>query len=135
VKKAAAAKKLAAAKADSLKKLAAKADSAKRAQTTTTLSTPRIKARSAAIWLLADPTALAAFTSGATHMGGVLGTSKRGDLQKQIDALAPFLARAGISYAEFKAALQESGVEVYDENGRMLPDMLRKFTGVNFGGH
>ena len=129
VRKASAAKKLAAAKADSLKKVAAKADSMKRAQG----SSPRIKARSAAIWLLADANAMEAFNSGATHMGGVLGKQRRGDLQKQIDAMQPFLARAGITYAEFKTVAQESGVNLFDEFGRMVPDSLKKLTGISFG--
>jgi len=125
VKKAAAAKK-AAAKTDSLKKAAVKADSLKRAQ-----GSSRTKARSAAIWLLADPTARNTFTDGATHMGGVLGTKRMGDLQTQINTLQPFLAKAGLTYAQFKEVMQESGIKVYDEFGRMVPDSLRKFTGVS----
>jgi hypothetical protein len=130
IKRAAAAKKLAAAKADSLKRVAATADSIKRTQGTT-----KTKARSAAIWLLADVTARQKFTDGATHMGGVLGKQKKGNLQTQIDVLQPFLARAGVSYDQFKAVMNESGINVYDEFGRMIPDSLVKFTGVNFGAH
>ena len=128
IRKAAAAKKLAAAKADSLKKVAAKADSMKRAQ-----GSVKTKVRFATIAFLGDATALEKFTSGATHMGGVLGKQRRGDLQKQIDALTPFLSKAGITYAEFKAVAQESGVNLFDEYGRMLPDSLKRLTGISFG--
>lgn len=132
VKKAATAKKAKAdslkkiAKADSLKKAAATADSMKRAQ-----GSNKTKARSAAIWLFADPTGRSKLTDGATHMGGVLGTKRMGDLQSQIDALQPFLKRAGLTYDQFKAVMQESGIKVYDESGRMVPDSLKKFTGVS----
>ena len=129
LKKAATAKK-AAAKADSLKKVAAQADSIKRTQ-----GTAKSKARSAAIWLLADANARAIFTDGATHMGGVLGKQKKGNLQTQIDALQPYLTRAGLTYDQFKAVMGESGIKVYDDLGRMVPDSLIKFTGVNFGAH
>jgi hypothetical protein len=129
IKKAAAAKK-AAAKADSLKKVAVAADSTKRAQ-----GSNKTKARSAAIWLFADANARQAFSDGATHMGGVLGKKRMGDLQTQINTLQPFLTRAGLTYDQFKAAMQESGIKVYDEFGRIMPDSLMKFTGVNFGGH
>jgi len=117
-------------KADSLKKIAANADSMKRAQ-----GTDKSKARSAAIWLLADANARQTFTDGATHMGGVLGKKRMGDLQTQINTLQPFLTRAGLTYDQFKAVLQGSGVNVFDEFGRIVPDSLGKFTGVNFGAH
>jgi hypothetical protein len=132
IKKAALAKKAKAdslkkvARADSLKKAAAKEDSIKRAE-----NSNRTKARSAAIWLFADPGMRSKFTDGATHMGGVLGTKRMGDLQSQIDALTPFLKRAGITYDEFKAVMQESGIKIFDEYGRMVPDSLKKFTGVS----
>ena len=118
--------KRAVAKADSLKKAGAKADSLKRVH-----ATNRTKARSAAIWLFADPTARNTFMDGATHMGGVLGKKRMGDLQTQINALQPFLARAGLTYAQFKDVMQQSGIKVYDEFGRIMPDSLRKFTGVS----
>jgi serine/threonine-protein kinase len=129
IKQAATAKK-AAAKADSLKKVAATADSMRRAQ-----GTNKTRARSAAIWLLADANARQTFTDGATHMGGILGKKRMGDLQTQISTLQPFLARAGLTYDQFKAVMGESGINVYDEFGRIVPDSLRKFTGVNFGAH
>ncbi len=127
IKRAAAAKKVAA-KNDSLKKAAAQADSAKR-----TLGSNKTKARSAAIWMLADATARQSFNDGSTHMGGLLNKRRMGDLQTQITTLQPFLARAGITYDQFKAVMQESGINVYDEFGRIVPDSLIKFTGVNFG--
>jgi serine/threonine protein kinase len=129
IKQAAAAKK-AAAKADSLRKVAAAADSAKRAQ-----GSNKTKARSAVIWMLADANARQAFNDGATHMGGLLKKKRMGDLQTQISTLQPFLTRAGLTYDQFKAVMQESGTSVYDEFGRMVPDSLAKFTGVNFGSH
>jgi serine/threonine-protein kinase len=129
IKQAATAKK-ATAKADSLKKVAATADSMKRAQ-----GSNKTRARSAAIWLLADANARQTFTDGATHMGGILGKKRMGDLQTQISTLQPFLARAGLTYDQFKAVMGESGINVYDEFGRIVPDSLRKFTGVNFGAH
>jgi serine/threonine-protein kinase len=125
IKKAAAAKK-AAAKADSVKKAAARADSLQRAQ-----NAIRGRARSAAIGLLADANARQAFTDGATHMGGVLGKKRMGDLQTQINALQPFLTRAGLTYDQFKAVALESGIKLFDEFGRMVPDSLRRFTGVS----
>lgn len=116
--------------ADSLKKVAATADSMRRAQ-----GSNKTKARSAAIWLLADANARQTFTDGATHMGGILGKKRMGDLQTQISTLQPFLARAGLTYDQFKAVMGESGINVYDEFGRIVPDSLRKFTGVSFGAH
>ena len=62
-------------------------------------------------------------------MGGPLGTARRGDLQTQIDAIQPFLTQAGLSYAQFKALVAESGVTLFDEYGRMVPDSLRRFAG------
>jgi serine/threonine protein kinase len=126
LKKIAAAKK-AAAKADSVKKAAAKADSVKRAQNST-----RTKARSAAIWLLADPNASKTFADGATHMGGMLGTKRTGDLQTQINALQPFLSRAGLTYAQFKDVAQEAGIKLFDEFGRMVPDSVKKLTALSY---
>ena len=125
VRKAAAAKK-AAAKADSLKKVAATADSVKHAQNTTVG-----RARTAAAGMLSNASARATFTEGATHMGGVLGTKRMGDLQTQINALVPFLTQAGLTYEQFKGVVKESGINIYDEFGRIVPDSLRRFAGVS----
>jgi serine/threonine protein kinase len=133
LKKVAAAKK---AKADSLKKVA-KADSLKRAAAVTdslnkVRNSTRTKARSAAIWLFADATARKTFTDGATHMGGVLKAKRLGDLQTQINALQPFLARAGLTYAQFKDVAQEAGINMFDEFGRMVPDSVRRLTTISY---
>jgi serine/threonine protein kinase len=114
-------------RADSLKKAAAKADSAKRAQ-----NSSRVKARSVAIWLFADPNALKTFNDGATHMGGALIKKRTGDLQTQINALQPFLTRAGVSYPEFKDAAQQAGINLFDEFGRMVPDSVKKLTALSY---
>lgn len=115
LKKVAAARKAAAAKKDSLKKL-------QDAQ-----SSPLAIARRAAAAMLADESARKAFAKGATHKGGVLGTKKTGDLQTQIDALQPFLSRAGIGYDHFKLIVQGAGISLFDEYGRMIPDALQQF--------
>jgi len=115
------------AQADSAKKAAARADSVKRVQ-----NSGKVKARSVAIWLFADPNALKTFTGGATHMGGALIKKRTGDLQTQINALQPFLARAGISYAQFKDAAQEAGISLFDEFGRMVPDSVKKLTALSY---
>jgi hypothetical protein len=120
--------------ADSLRKAraearlaAAKNDSARRSR-----DTGRANARRAARAMLGNATALAAFTKGATRMGGPLNTRRRGDLQTQIDALQPFLTSAGLTYDQFKSIVAESGVNIFDQYGRMLPDMLQRFAaGVN----
>jgi hypothetical protein len=116
------------AKADSIKKAvaaAAAADSVKRSQQTSIA-----RARSAVGALLSNAAARKQLTDGATHMGGVLGTKRLGDLQTQINALQPFLRQAGLSYEQFKGLAAESGIKVYDEFGRMVPDSLRRFAGV-----
>ena len=65
-------------------------------------------------------------------MGGPLGTRRRGDLQTQIDALQPFLTQAGLTYEQFKSIVAESGVGIFDEFGRMVPDSLQRFaSGAN----
>ena len=65
-------------------------------------------------------------------MGGVLGTQRKGDLQTQIDALQPFLTNVGLTYEQFKAIVGASGIKLFDEFGRMVPDSLRRFAaGVN----
>jgi len=115
------------ARADSLKKAAARADSAKRAQ-----NSSKVKARSVAIWLFADPNALKTFNDGATHMGGALIKKRTGDLQTQINALQPFLTRAGLSYPEFKDAAQQAGIKLFDEFGRMVPDSVKKLTALSY---
>lgn len=108
----------------------AAADSLKKAQATTTngvTESSTVKARVAARGLLDDAAARKAFTDGATHKGGVLGTQRKGDLQTQIDALAPFLSRKGLSYEQFKSIVRESGVTLFDSYGRMLPNALQQF--------
>jgi serine/threonine-protein kinase len=128
----AAAAKIAAAKADSLKKAdsvkraaAAKADSAKKV-----VQDPvRTRARSAAAGLLANAEARAAFARGATHKGGLLGSKTKGDLQTQIDALMPFLRGAGLTYEQFKDAVKGAGVTLFDAQGRMIQDSLARFAG------
>jgi serine/threonine-protein kinase len=115
------------ARAEAAKKAAAKADSIRRVQ-----ETNKINARRAASALLANANASRSFAEGATHMGGVFGTQRKGDLQTQIDALQPFLATAGLSYEQFKSIVAESGVRMFDQYGRMVPDSLRRFAaGVN----
>jgi hypothetical protein len=60
-------------------------------------------------------------------MGGPLNTRRRGDLQTQIDALSPFLISAGLTYDQFKSIVAESGVNIFDQYGRMLADSLQRF--------
>jgi hypothetical protein len=90
-----------------------------------------VRARVAAQALLSNAAALKAFTKGATHMGGVLGAQRRGDLQTQIDALAPFLAQRNLSYDQFKSIVKNSGVNLFDEFGRMLPNALQRFASAS----
>ncbi len=107
---------------DSARKALAKADSVRK---------PRQdvvgKARRAAAAMLANASALESFLKGATHMGGVLNSKRKGDLQTQINALQPFLAQAGLSYAQFKDIARGSGVNIFDAYGRIVPDALRQF--------
>jgi hypothetical protein len=65
-------------------------------------------------------------------MGGMLVKKKTGDLQTQINALQPFLTRAGLSYAQFKDAAQEAGIKLFDEFGRMVPDSVKKLTSLSY---
>ena len=65
-------------------------------------------------------------------MGGLLGAQRRGDLQTQIDALQPYLSQAGLTYEQFKGIVRESGVNLFDEFGRMLPVAMQQF--ANAGG-
>jgi serine/threonine protein kinase len=131
LKRVSAAKK---ARSDSLKKIA-KADSIKKAATAKPETIRKVadvnegKARAAAIAMMADVGARLAFMDGATHMGGMLKAKRMGDLQTQINALTPFLSRYGLTYEQFKELTQKSGVNVYDEFGRIVPDALRKFAG------
>ena len=113
---------------EAAKRAAAVSDSLRKVQETIVVG----NARRAAASMLADANALKSFTRGATHMGGVLGTQRRGDLQTQIDALQPFLTRAGLSYDQFKGLVQQSGIKLFDEFGRMIPNALQQFAG---GGH
>ena len=104
---------------------AAQADSIRRAQEAA--ASPTANARRAAAAMLSNPNATRAFERGATRMGGPLNTRRRGDLQTQIDALTPFLTSAGISYDQFKSIVAGSGVKLFDEFGRMVPDSLQRF--------
>ena len=127
----AAAAKLAAAKtdslrkADSVKRAAAKSDSLRKAQ-----DPMRVKARAAAAGLLANPGARKAFTDGATHKGGLLGSKTKGDLQTQIDALQPFLKGSGLTYEQFKEIVKASGITLFDQFGRMVPDSLQRIASL-----
>jgi serine/threonine protein kinase len=86
-----------------------------------------VRARVAAQAMLSDAAGRKAFMEGATHKGGVLGTQRKGDLQTQIDALTPFLSRAGMSYDQFKSLVRESGINLFDQFGRMLPSAMEQF--------
>jgi len=77
--------------------------------------------------MLSDAAGRKAFMDGATHKGGVLGTQRKGDLQTQIDALSPFLSRAGMSYDQFKSLVREAGINLFDQFGRMLPSAMEQF--------
>ena len=79
--------------------------------------------------MLVNASALKKFNDGATHKGGVLGSKRKGDLQTQIDALQPFLLQQGLSYQQFKDLAAKSGVNVFDEFGRMTEDGLKRFAG------
>jgi hypothetical protein len=114
-----------AARAEAAKKAAAKIDSLKKVQ-----QTPLGAAQNAVTAMLADAGARKLFTSGATHMGGVLGKQRRGDLQTQINALVPYLTQAGLGYEHFKLIVQNQGITLFDEFGRMKPDALQQFAGA-----
>jgi serine/threonine-protein kinase len=109
-------------RAEASKKAAAKNDSLRKIQ-----QTPLGAARNAAAAMLADAGARKLFTNGATHMGGVLGKQRRGDLQTQINALVPYLTQAGLGYEHFKLIVQNQGITLFDEFGRMKPDALQQF--------
>ena len=116
-------------RAEAAKKAAARRDSLKKAEEAkiAQFSSPVSKARGAVNAMLANPNASRAFAKGATHKGGVLGTKRSGDLQTQIDALQPFLQRAGIGYEQFKVLVSGTGVSLFDEYGRMIPAALQQF--------
>lgn len=116
-----------AARAAAAKRAAAVGDSLRKVQEEIVIG----NARRAAAAMLADASARNSFMDGATHKGGLLGTQRRGDLQTQIDALQPFLTRAGLTYERFKAIVQESGVKLFDEFGRMMPDVLQQFASAS----
>ena len=107
---------------DSTRKALAKADSVRRVEQDVVG-----KARRAAAVMLSNASATASFMEGATHMGGVLNKQRKGDLQTQINALQPFLTQAGLSYAQFKELARGSGVNIFDEYGRIMPDALKQF--------
>ncbi len=120
--------------ADSARKRAARAEAAKKAAAAKADSQQRqpqetnaVRARRAAGAMLLNESASRLFTRGATRTGGFLGAQRRGDLQTQIDALQPYLTQAGLTYDQFKAVVAESGVNLYDEFGRMVPDVLQQF--------
>ncbi|MEP6507057.1 MAG: protein kinase [Gemmatimonadales bacterium] len=121
--------------ADSAKARAAKADAAKKAAAargdsirTKTEQQIRIGvAKRAAAAMLSNAEASKAFQRGASRTGGLLGIQKKGDLQTQIDAIRPFLTSAGLTYDQFKAILNEAGVNIFDEFGRMVPETLQHF--------
>jgi hypothetical protein len=122
------------ARADAAKRAAAtkdslRADSAKRAaaKSDTLGKAIRIRARAAASGLLANPGARKSFADGATHKGGLLSSRTVGDLQTQIDALQPFLKGSGLTYEQFKDIVKASGITLFDEFGRMVPDSLKRF--------
>jgi len=87
------------------------------------------KARVAVGTMLVNASAMKKFNDGATHKGGVLGTKTKGDLQTQIDALQPFLSQQGLSYPQFKDIVSKSGINIFDEFGRMTEAGLRSFGG------
>ena len=111
------------------KKAAARRDSLKKVQEV--VSSPREKARGAIAAVFSNAYARGELAKGATRKGGVLGTRKTGDLQTQIDAIQPFLRQAGISYEQFKGIVQEAGISIFDENGRMIPAALERFASGN----
>ncbi len=126
----------AAAKADSAKRAAvaaaaamvARGDSIRQAaQKQTRVSV----ARRAASGVLGNAEARKNFERGATRSGGLLGAQRKGDLQTQIDALQPFLRSAGMTYDEFKQLVQQSGVNMFDQFGRIVPEQLQRFASGN----
>jgi serine/threonine protein kinase len=115
------------ARREAARKAAALKDSLQKASPAPENHVSVANARIAASAMLADPRARKAFEQGATHMGGVFGAKRKGDLQTQIDALQPFLSNGGLTYQQFKSIVQESGIRLYDEFGRMLPAALQQF--------
>lgn len=116
------------ARREAAKKAIAAAESVRKAREISAFQTGIAgTARRAAAAMLSNESARKSFTRGATHMGGVLGTQRKGDLQTQIDALTPFLTQAGLTYDRFKLIVQEAGITLFDEYGRMKVDSLQKF--------
>jgi predicted Ser/Thr protein kinase len=113
-----------AARAEAAKRAAARNDSLRRVH-----ETNKANARRAAAGLLANASARKAFMEGATHQGGILGSKRKGDLQTQINALMPWLKQAGLTYEQFKGIVAESGVKMFDEFGRIVPEALQQFAG------
>ncbi|MEO7368414.1 MAG: protein kinase [Gemmatimonadaceae bacterium] len=111
---------------DSTRKALAKVDSSRKVEVQVQQD-PADKARRAVAGMLSNASATEMLSKGATHMGGVLNTKRMGDLQTQINALTPFLSQAGLSYAQFKEIAQGSGVNIFDEFGRIVPDALKRF--------
>jgi hypothetical protein len=118
------------ARREAAKKALAQAESVRVAREVNAKNATMIRARTAAAAMLTNAAALDAFNRGATHKGGVLNSKRKGDLQTQIDALQPFLVRAGLNYAQFKDIVHSSGANIYDEFGRIDPEALKKFAGV-----
>lgn len=77
--------------------------------------------------MLSNAEASKAFQRGASRTGGLLGNKKQGDLQTQIDAIRPFLGSVGLTYDQFKVIVKESGFNIFDEFGRMVPEALQRF--------
>ncbi|MEO5589288.1 MAG: protein kinase [Gemmatimonadaceae bacterium] len=117
------------AKTDSAKARAARAEAARRAAAFPVDSVaPTVdqgrevrSARWAATALFADADAQKSFIRGASR------SRKKGDLQTQIDALQPFLTKYGLTYDRFKAIAKESGANLFDEFGRMVPEAMQRF--------
>lgn len=86
-----------------------------------------LSAGQAAAALLANNAAREAFTRGATHAGGFLGTQTKGDLQTQIDALDPFLKSVGLTFDQFKKIVADAGFQIFDKFGRIIPEALQQF--------
>jgi serine/threonine-protein kinase len=117
------------ARREAQKKAIAQAESLRLAQEAKAKNSFDEKARVAVGTMLVNASALKKFNDGATHMGGVLGSKRKGDLQTQIDALQPFLLQQGLTWPQFKDLAAKSGINVFDEFGRMTQDGLKRFAG------
>ncbi|MEO5590818.1 MAG: serine/threonine-protein kinase [Gemmatimonadaceae bacterium] len=125
-----------AAKADSVKRASVAAAAAMVARGDSLRQTAQKQsrvgvARQAAAGVLGNAEARKNFLRGATRSGGLLGAQRKGDLQTQLDALQPFLRSAGLTYDEFKQLVQQSGVNMFDQFGRIVPDSLQRFASGN----